>query len=436
MKTNLIVIFLLVFNVSKSQNPYSLDQCIAIALKNSNVLYLTDLAHRESQVDVSRAKAFKLPSASAGVGHGLNFGRSIDPSTNGFINEQITRGGFSGNAYLPLWQANQLNNNLKSFQFAEEANRWSVKNEEANLKLRVTVAYMQILNYKELTTRAELQEGTTTDQVTRLRSLDAQGAIIPSQLTDLQGQYALDQLNTFSAKQEVKASKLALCQLMNIPYGETFDITDDSNLNIGIEGVNMTKLNDALSHHPMVKYRELEIKSAELGLAAAKAQQYPQLGISFNLGSNYSSAYRLNGEKVNYPKQLSNNINYSTLLSLNVPIIDGYRIKSQIKKSEIAIDRAKANTDLARNTIQQQVEEAKFLFDGAQQKYKLAESQVNSFQESFRIAETRFNNGTTNSTVEYILAKNNLARALNLLTTSKYEWVFRKKVLEFYSNIE
>jgi len=419
--------------ISIAQKQYSLQECIDLALKNSNLTKLADLAYKSSMVDVTSAKQNKLPSASAGLGHGLNFGRSIDPSTNGFINEQITRGGFNGQAYLPIWQSNQLNNSLKSFQFAEEANRWALKNEEANLELRVTVAYLQILNNKELLVRAEMQAKTTQVQIERLKTLDAQGAIIPSQLSDMEGQLALDQLSLLAGEQDLKSAKLNLVQLMNIPFSESFDVlTNELNPRTDIK----FDFASTLLQHPMIKSNEFQIKSAELGLASAKSLRYPQLGLSLNLGSNYSSAYMINNEKVKYPKQLSNNFNYSGLVSLFVPILDGYRVRSQIKKAEIAIDRAKVNNDLAKNTIQQQVEQAEFLAEGAKTRFDLAESQLKSFEKSFKIAESRFNNGSTNSIVEYIIAKNNFDRAQNLLITAKYEMAFRNKVLEFYSNIK
>ncbi len=433
MKVVLTYILLLWATVHIAQKQYSLQECIDLALKNSNLTKLADLTYKSSIVDVTAAKQNKLPSASAGLGHGLNFGRSIDPSTNGFINEQITRGGFSGQAYLPIWQANQLNNSLKSFQFAEEANRWALKNEEANLELRVTVAYLQILNNKELLTRAEMQTKTTQAQIERLKTMDALGAIIPSQLSDLEGQLAQDQLNILGSEQDLKSAKLNLSQIMNIPYTESFDIHANDVIN---RPEAQYDFSTALLQHPMIKSNEFQIKSAELGLASAKSLRYPQLGLSLNLGSNYSSAYTINNEKVKYPKQLSNNFNYSGLVSLSIPIMDGYRVRSQIKKAEIAIDRAKVNTDLAKNTIQQQVEQAEFLADGAKARFDLAENQLKSFEKSFKIAESRFNNGTTNSILEYIIAKNNFDRAQNLVITAKYEMAFRNKVLEFYSNIK
>ena len=433
MKSHFLYIVLFCNAVCFAQKQYGLQECIDLALKNSNWTKLADLSYKSSSVDVITAKQNKLPSANAGIGHGLNFGRSIDPSTNGFINEQITRGGFNGQAYLPIWQANQLNNALKSSQYAEESNRWALKNEEANLQLRVTIAYLQILNNKELLVRAEMQEQTTRAQIDRLKTLDAQGAINPSQLSDMEGQLAQDQLNLLANEQDLKSAKLSLLQLMNIPYNESFDIQNN-------EGTNTIGTNhdfsSTLVQHPMIKSNEFQIKSAELNLASAKSLKYPQLGFSLNLGSNYSSAYTINNEKVKYPKQLSNNFNYSGLVSLSIPILDGYRVRSQIKKAEIAIDRAKVNTDLAKNTVQQQIEQASFLTVGAKERFDLAEIQLKSFEKSFKIAETRFNNGTTNSTVEYIIAKNNYDRAQNMVITAKYEMAFRSKVLEFYSNIK
>lgn len=421
--------------IGRGQKIYSLEECIDQALRNSSRTQLAALALRDAEVDVTRANQLRLPNANAGLGHGLNFGRSIDPSTNTFITEQITRGGFSGSAYLPLWQDGQLIKNAKSFKYASEASALSLKNEVIGLKFQVALAYMQLLSNKEIAVRAELQEKTTNNQLERLKVLSKQGSIVPSQLADMQGQLAQDQLNTLASKQQVKASKLSLAQLMNIKYDESMDIKNDQN-NVPAPDIDMNnKLANALTEHPMIKAQELQIKSAEMGLAAAKSSRYPQLGISFNLGSSYSSAFKLNNAEVGYPKQLSNNFNYSTLLSVDVPILNGYRTRMNIKKAENAIERAKSNYDLAKNTIQQQIEEAKFQLDNAVEKYRLSEAQVKSFEESFHIAETRFNNGVTNSTVEYIIAKNNYDRSQNQLISAKYEWAIRNKIVEYFESL-
>jgi outer membrane protein len=67
----------------------------------------------------------------------------------------------------------------------------------------------------------------------------------------------------------------------------------------------------------------------------------------------------------------------------------------------------------------------------AYEKYKVLTGQALDFEESFRAAEVRFNNGVINA-AEYLISKNNLDRTKINLAQAKYEYNFRIKVLDFY----
>jgi outer membrane protein len=69
----------------------------------------------------------------------------------------------------------------------------------------------------------------------------------------------------------------------------------------------------------------------------------------------------------------------------------------------------------------------------AQDRYKALTEQVAAFQESFRSAEIRFNEGAINS-VDYLVAKNNLDRANLSLITGRYDYVLRTKILDYYQS--
>ncbi len=58
-------------------------------------------------------------------------------------------------------------------------------------------------------------------------------------------------------------------------------------------------------------------------------------------------------------------------------------------------------------------------------------SYVKDFEESFRAAEVRFNSGVINS-AEYLISKNNLDRTKINLAQSKYEYLFRTKLLDYF----
>ncbi len=64
-------------------------------------------------------------------------------------------------------------------------------------------------------------------------------------------------------------------------------------------------------------------------------------------------------------------------------------------------------------------------------RYKTLSDQVNAYAESFHAAEVRFNQGV-GSTVDYIIAKNNLDRAKTNLIVARYDYLLRTKILDYY----
>ena len=71
----------------------------------------------------------------------------------------------------------------------------------------------------------------------------------------------------------------------------------------------------------------------------------------------------------------------------------------------------------------------------ALKQYVSSQKAVNSMQEAFRYTEEKFSVGMVNS-VEYNQAKNNLTKAQSDLLQSKYEYIFRSKILDFYNGVK
>ena len=69
----------------------------------------------------------------------------------------------------------------------------------------------------------------------------------------------------------------------------------------------------------------------------------------------------------------------------------------------------------------------------AQERYRVLTEQVNAFALSFRAAEVRFDAGLGTS-VDYLIAKNNLDRANINLVNARYDYVLRTKILDYYQN--
>ena len=72
--------------------------------------------------------------------------------------------------------------------------------------------------------------------------------------------------------------------------------------------------------------------------------------------------------------------------------------------------------------------------EASRERYQNLLEQTEAFAESFRTMEIRFNAGAINS-VDYLVSKNNLDRANQNLATNRYDFILRKKILDFYKGI-
>ncbi len=89
------------------------------------------------------------------------------------------------------------------------------------------------------------------------------------------------------------------------------------------------------------------------------------------------------------------------------------------------------------NTWRQTLETAYNDAISAAKSYTANVKQVNARQEAYRITKQRFDNGAANF-VEYNISENDLFAAKSDLARAKYNFIFKKKLLDFYlgKNIE
>jgi outer membrane protein len=71
----------------------------------------------------------------------------------------------------------------------------------------------------------------------------------------------------------------------------------------------------------------------------------------------------------------------------------------------------------------------------ARKRLEAVEKQIKALEESWMLSEQRFNLGVLN-TVDFLQAKNNLARAQNDRARFRYDFFIRRALLDFYMGKE
>lgn len=457
------ILFLILFTGVLTAQTYNLDQCIEIALQNNLDLKSADITTKSSDIDLKRAKALKLPEASLDYNLGLNFGRSIDPFTNDYINQQLTFSNVGLNLGINVFNGFRTKNTLKQARAGLNASEMERKAQEDIIRLNVSLAYIQILNNIDVLNLSNQSIISTLEQLERLNILSRQEAGDPAALADMQGQHATGLIQILDAQTALQSSILNITQIMNIPYSEgfIFERLDGNLFELYPDDVN-TIYSEALQAMPIFKAREFRIAETQSGIDIAKSSRYPNVYLFGGLNSNFSSVARtfvdqgssivetgdyidinsnsvpvlrqntnFSQEKIGYGQQIYNNISSAIGVSVAVPIFDRFVTKNNIAQSKLLLENANLQLESSKVSLRQSIEQAYLNMASSFQKLESINAQVDAFTESLRINQVRFDNGVSNM-VAYIISKNNLERSKILQANAQYEYLLRSKVLDYF----
>ncbi|NJL12325.1 MAG: TolC family protein [Microscillaceae bacterium] len=131
--------------------------------------------------------------------------------------------------------------------------------------------------------------------------------------------------------------------------------------------------------------------------------------------------------------QLSDNFRQQVSLSLNIPIFNRWQVRNSINNAQISKRISELTAQNTRNQLRQTIEQAYADAKSALNTYRAREKQVEALQLTYEITEKRYEAGAANI-VDFNLAKINVDNARSNLIQAKYDYLFRKKVLDFYLN--
>lgn len=412
----------------------TLRQCIEAALTNNLDVKQRDLDMQRDWVTLRGAKGNMLPSLNGSVDHTLRQGRSIDPYTNSYTNQSNTSASYNLSSDVTLFNGFRLFNNLRAAQFLYEAGKMELQQSKDILTLNVILAYLQVLTNLDVLIQSERLAEVTTKQVERLEIMNKEGAIKPSDLYDMKGQQAGNKMAVINARNDLNASRLNLAQLMNMPYDETLTVerltADQFDMSYTASADSIYQV--ALQQLAQIKVIELVKKSAEKSVQSARGNLYPSIGMGGGINTNFSGAARDSAnKKIKYYDQLSNNYSTNVGIGINIPILNGFSARNQLSMAKIALKNAEYVAQTTQIQLRQNIERDHLNMIATLNRYQALVEQVGSYTENFRAAEVRFNAGASTS-VDYLIAKNNLDQATLNLIIARYGYVLRTKILDYY----
>ena len=433
----LLLAFLVLSSAAHAQNydvaSLSLQEAVDIAVENNLTLKRSQLNQINNEASLMEARGQRLPSLSASASGRYNWGRSENPVTSLFENQNFVNVSPSVSSNVTIFAGNQINNSIQQAKVNLDVGRYNVEATQNDIILNVINLFLNVVFAKEQVSIAESQLKTSTDQLQRAIRLVEAGSLPLSERLDMEAQKATSELEVINAKNNYRLAKLNLSQQLLIPFTEEFGVSvpeleaDDYPL----EMVNANEIfSIAVETMPEVKAAELAITSAEYGVRIAKGGFYPSLGLGGSLSSNYANSSQTTLED-NFREQMNANFSQGLGVNISIPIFSNFRNDASLQRARVQRNLSEIQSLEVKNQLRQDIETSYTNAYAARQSYQASLTRVASLEEAFRMAQQRFDVGSLNS-VDFQVAQNNLFGAQADLLNAKYEYIFRVKVLDFY----
>jgi len=420
---------------------WTLEECVRYAEDNNLTIQQFELDLENAQIDKSDAIGNFIPNLNGQLSGGGNNGFTIDPSSNLPTNEGINTANGGITTSMNLFDGLRNVNRVRRAKMNALANEYRLQNLKDDIRLNVAVAYLQILSDKETLKVSRAQFAATQQDLDRTRAQVEEGVLPEGDLLEVQATAADQEQQIINNENSVLLSRIALAQLLQITDYQNFDIADED-YDVPPSDVldNSPKVifQKALEWRNDIKFSEMNVELAEQDLKIAKGARSPTLGAFFNYSTRYSSNFVLPDPdnpggviEPGFGDQLWILDGTSYGARIDIPFLNGFNVRNNIKRSEIDVKRAELQLAQDKLDLETNVNQSYVDVLNAAKNYEAAVKTLEARQLSYDYAKERYEVGLLNA-FDFGVAQARVDNAMAEVIRTKYFYIFRIKVIEFY----
>ena len=432
--TILVTVLLAGLSARAQTDAWTLSDCIAYALDHNLTVQQSELAVEQRDVELSTAKARRLPAFSASASENLSFGRGLT-ADNTYSNSNTTSTSFSLGGDLPIFQGFDITNGIKLGQLNLAAATADLEKARDDIRVAVAQAYLQILYNQELLRVAREQAAHDEQLLEQIKERLGAGKVSAAEVSAQQATLAQSRQSEIQAEGNLRISVLELTQLLELPSPEGFSIVtpevgDPSKiLLMRPEAI----YEEAVTVKPSVEAARLNVGYAELGIARAKGAYLPTISLSGGLGSNYYTNSKYSS--ASFGEQLKNNFSQYLGLSMNVPIFQRFNVRNNVRNAQLNLKGQQIQFESVKKALYKEIQQAYYNAVTAQARYEGSRESAESAREHYELTEEKYRVGKA-GVADYNDARNNWLRAESEHIQARYECLYQARLLDFYRGRE
>ena len=436
MKKIIIIFFLFSGIASQAQvKKWTLQECVAYALENNISVKQSELDLKTAEINKKDAVGNFLPTLNASSSYSWNIGLTQNPTT--FDAVTATSNTLSGNinSNITIYDGLRNLNQLYRSRLEIVASQYQLDKMKDDISLLVANSFLQILFNKEQLKVLQAQQAVSQQQLERTQNLVDAGSLPRGDLLEVQATIASQEQQIVNAENAIVLSKISLAQTLLIKDYQNFD-TADIDYEVPVTNIlnetPATIIAKAKEERYEIKIAEANSKIADYNLKISKGALQPTLSGFYSFGSNYFTSELFDTES--FQSQISDNKRHNFGLQLSIPIFNGFSASNNVGRNRVNFERAKFQLEQANLDLETNVYQAFNDAQGAMKAYEAAQKTLTARQEAYNYSQERYNVGLLNA-FDFSQSQNQLEAAQSEVIRTKYDYIFKLKVLEFYFGI-
>jgi len=444
MKNTLTSLLLLgaIFVSSAQMRQWTLQECVEYAVENNLTVEQFELDLENAKIDRKDALGNFLPSVNGQASASSSTGFSINPTNNLPTNSSAFSVNMGASANVTLFDGLRNVHEFNRAKMNAIANQYRLDDLKDDIRLNVANAYLQVLSNKEQLKTFRAQYAVTLADMQRTKDLVESGVLPQGDLLEIEATAADQEQQIVNGEGQVLISRVNLAQLLQITDYENFDIAEESFdippsdiLNNSAKSI----FAKALEFRSDIKFSESNVELAKQDVKIAKGAYLPTLSAFFQYGTRYSDVTQLPNESggvytPNFSDQLwiFDGISYGA--QLNIPIFNGWNVRNNVKRTSIGLEKAKLQLEQDKLDLENTIQQAYVDVVSFEKAHAAAQKALDARTLALDYARERYENGLLNA-FDLGQAQARVDTAEADVIRTKYNYIFRLKILEFYFGI-
>ena len=243
-------------------------------------------------------------------------------------------------------------------------------------------------------------------------------------------------------KNQYQINLIELAQFLDINDVQSFDVANptssDSTITLSLPVLDSVMANSK-DQFPEIKASNNLVRSREMSYYSALGNLMPR----FYAGYNYRTWFADNGvssqngshyPSFSYHDQIDENLRKTYYVGVSIPILNRFSAQTTLAKSQINLKNARFSYEQVENSVTKELMSSYLETNGAWSNYQAAREKFDATSAAWDASKEKFDLGGI-STIELGIARKNQFEAETNLINSKYNFILRKKILDYYMGV-